>query len=79
MKRFIRFLVRCLLAFLPFLLVYGLTIILLKKNCIGGALPTIILCGTAFFLSRFLVKKYNEKCDEKDSREIKSYTEINKE
>ena len=77
MKKFIRFLVRCLLAIAPFLFVFGFPITFLNKSGFGGALPTLILGGIAFWLSRFLVKKYNQKCDEKDSREIKSFTEIN--
>lgn len=79
MKNFKRFLIRCVLFVSPYLFVFGIPIVLLNKNGIGGALPTLILCGVAIYLSAFLVKKYNQKCDEKDSREVKSFTEINKE
>ena len=76
MKKIIRFLVRCLLAFAPFVFVFGFPITYLNKNGVGGALPTLIFGGIAFWLSGFLVRKYNNKCDEKDAREIKSLTEV---
>ncbi len=78
-KKFARALVRVVLAFAPFFLVYGLPVTLLKANGVTvGAIPTVILAGAAMWLSAFLIKKYNYRCAEKDSRAIKNFTEINK-
>lgn len=77
MNNFVRFLIRCLLASFPFFFVYGFPIVYLNMNGMGGVLPTLVLLGISFWLSRLLLNKYNDKCDERDSKKIKNFTENN--
>ena len=70
MKNFARFLARVGIVFGSAVLLLGFPITLLNKIGIVGALPTLLLCLLAYFVSKKLLSLFNNKMQEIDSKKI---------